>query len=79
MRRHWTASYRWPRPMLYRLLDRLGFENAAADRERVTEWMRPHPNDTRGYSTRRALWIALTGRARRGGFNASWAIWKEGR
>lgn len=33
-------------------------------------WVRPHPNDIRRYSTREALWLALTGRSRRGGWNA---------
>lgn len=61
----WTDSYRWPRPWLYRLLVATGWENAAADRVRVTEWVPPNHSPLDYYSTRRALWLTFTGRRHR--------------
>lgn len=53
-----------------KLLCRMGWEPALWTREGILTWLRPHPNDIEPYSTRRALWVALTGRSRRGGWNA---------
>lgn len=53
-----------------KLLRRMGWEPDLWDRKGIRKWLRPHPNDIASYPTRTALWLALTGRSRRGGWNA---------
>ena len=53
-----------------KILRRMGWEPNRWTRAGIQSWLRPHPNDVADYSTRRALWLALTGRSKRGDWNA---------
>ncbi len=75
-----TGRYALCRNRRERLLCRLGWEPAITSRlQGIRTWVRPHPNDVASYTTPKALWIALTGRSRRGGWKAGWRLWQEGR